>query len=182
MLGKKLLTVACALGILALGACFGPVGEYRPPRPPMNLFTGIQTVRVVITNSSPSHYLDPAVIQRDVVTDFNISGNQTNVHAVIEGDGDSTLTLDVAEEDAHQIKGNAGGKSASWQFHAVGMAKLTNREGQVLWADPNWNVSYTRAYYDIQKWNITPGWSDVVSRNRFNENLADQLFHQIAFQ
>jgi hypothetical protein len=79
MLNKKLLTLACAAGILVCGAC----GMFdRPLPPPMRLFVGIHTVRVVVTNKSATHQIDADGVQQAIIKELNMPSNQTHMRAV----------------------------------------------------------------------------------------------------
>src|ERR1035438_9069294 len=84
MLEKKLLTLACAAGILACGACFLPPlpEHHRPPPLPARLaLAGIQSIRVSVTNTSESHHLDPSDLALAVTKSINELTNETGVSA-----------------------------------------------------------------------------------------------------
>jgi hypothetical protein len=182
MLKRKLLTLACVAGVLICGACGMMFREPAPPKPPMTLFVGIHTVRVVVTNSSATRYLDSGLIQREIVSQLNLPTNQSHLRAVIEGDADGTLSLDVVQEDAQEDGEDANQTGDHWLFHAVAAVKLTNRTGQVLRAESRWNAWHPVVFNEFQQRNFTPGWSDPAIRTEFAVLLARQLAHQIAFQ
>src|ERR1035438_6901552 len=104
MLGKKLLTLACLLGILACGACSGPA--YRPPvvRP----MVGVRTIQVVVANDSESRQLDPARLSAAIVVMLNRrhdgigNGAFQATSAETLGDADAVLDVKILKESAHR--------------------------------------------------------------------------------
>jgi hypothetical protein len=173
MLGKKLLTVAFVLGILACGAC-GLAFRESPP-PPMQLFVGVRTVRVEVSNKTPTHHFDPVALQAAVIRDLNQARKRTALQAVAAGDADSTLTLTVVDEDEYQAdtQGNrvvSGVNPAWWQFRAVMSVQLTAKDGRQLWADPAWKVFCRQSVAQMQRRNLNAGWEDAEFRQAFFSN------------
>src|SRR5271168_4638715 len=104
MLVKKLITLACAVGILACGACFLPPPRMHTPPPtvPPNLL-GINRIRVVASNTSPTQHLDAAQLSLWLAN--QISGQARN--ATITGfsaqqakNEDAVLEVTILNESA----------------------------------------------------------------------------------
>jgi hypothetical protein len=169
MLDKKLLTVACVAGILVCGAC----GMFdREPPPPMTLFVGVHTVRVVVTNTSSTHQIDVDALRQAVVNEFNNPSHQSHMLAVAEGDADCTLSLDIVDEDARESFEDPKKDGAVWQFKALIDTKLTGRDGKQLWAVARRPIESTYGFYHLHGKTITDGWSDRGFRKEFDARVA----------
>jgi hypothetical protein len=169
MLNRKLLTVACVVGILVCGAC----GMFvREPPPPMTLFVGVHTVRVVVTNTSSTHQIDVDALRQAVVNEFNKPSHQSHMVAVAEGDADCTLSLDIVEEDARKSVEDPKLDGASWEFKALTDTKLVGRDGKQLWAETKWPNESSYGFYHLHGRTITNAWSERGFRKEFDAMVA----------
>ena len=137
-LQKKLLTFACAIGILACGACFAPV--YRAPTPPrLQLhidLRGIRMIDVAVTDASDAHHIAAAVLAEEVVKVVNAYARETRVRANIPADGikkDAELQITILGQHAIQLPQTATINQNHWTSQMRVSATLTRRDGQLLW-------------------------------------------------
>ena len=155
---------------------------YREPLPRMTLFVGVHTMRVVVTNTSATHQLDPGGIQQALIRGFNSSTNRTHFTASADGDTDCTLSLNILEEDAREQKAWAGADGADWLFHAVISVKLVNKDGRVLWDKPDWSISHYWVFEHIQQNRITPGWNEPEFLKQFDTDLVSNFVVDILYK
>jgi hypothetical protein len=176
MVKRRLLTIACVTGILAFGAC----GMFdRQPPPPMTLFVGVHTVRVVVTDSSATHQIDVNGLREAVVKELNAPSNQTHFRAVTEGDADCTLTLDIVSEDARAHIQDMQKDGALWNFKALISTTLRRTDGQQLWTKANWPVESTYGFYHLHGREIGNAWIEPGFRKGFNARVSSQLVGEL---
>jgi hypothetical protein len=144
----------------------------REPPPPMTLFVGVHTVRVVVTDTSATHQVDVDALRQAVVNEFNNASHQSHMLAVAEGDADSTLSLDIVEEDARESVDNPKRDGADWEFKALIDTKLAGRDGKQLWSATRWPFDSTYGFYHLHGRTITNGWSDPGFRKEFDARVA----------
>ena len=180
MLKWKLLTAASVLVILLCGAC-GLLFYEPPPKPPMTLFVGVQTVRVEVTNKSTTHRMDTDSLRDALVRAIDAEKGKTRLRATIVGDADCVLILDLLDEDAREVWTDPRQDAEVWQFQAKFYVKLTSKQGQVLWGAP-WYTSEKFEFRKIQEKKITPGWSDASLRNFLSSNWASALVYKLVSQ
>lgn len=160
MLEKKLITLACAAGILACGACFlPPLPEPKPKAPPILLdLHGIARIRVDVTNQSAQRHLDPLVLAKSVASEINLQGKRAHVTAFANdglGDEDGVLKLIVLSESATLEQQLADGNSAEWRFEVISSAVLTTKSGQVVWRETDggyWFSQSLRQESEAEVW------------------------------
>lgn len=147
MLRKKLLTLACVLGILACGACFGPI--YSPPAPPPPPLRtdvhGIHTIRVTVSSPSESHPLDPATLAEAVVDKVNWQAGVTGIHAHVQeeaGNEDALMEVKVISESVHSSESPSPAGTRKWTFDFKLSATLTRQDGEVVWRETNRDYSF----------------------------------------
>jgi hypothetical protein len=134
MIEKKLLTLACAAGILACGACFLPtLPDRQPPPPPARLaLAGIQSIWVSVTNTSESHRLDPRDLAQAVIKSINEQSHETGVSAYEQRDAaDAVLEVTVVSETEKPLPSNNKGVV----FEITISATLTRKEGDLMWRE-----------------------------------------------
>ena len=163
MLRKKLLTVACALGILACGACFlPPLPAPRPTAPPVPIqprWHDIYGVRVVATDVSDAHHVDGENLAMKVANRINWMARDTGIRAVASsqpGSEQAVLELKILKESATQSTFTSTSTQDRWLFSIEASVSLTDRNGQVLWQDPEPAVTYQTRYpwvTSIDRWN-----------------------------
>jgi hypothetical protein len=176
MLGKKLLTLTCAAGILACGACFGPI--YRPPPPPSLDLQGVQSVRVEVTNDSESHHLDPSDLARRVAYNINWQTRNTGVSAHIQmedGPGDAVLRISVLNESVSPSRPPASHKKLSILIRIS--ARLTRKDGQVIWGEA---APYS-IHYNFPHEDPSDVWNDVSLLNFVTYELSSGLVHRMFY-
>jgi hypothetical protein len=150
MLGKKLLTIACVLGILAFGACFGP--DYHPPPRPLAPgldLSGVRSIGVMVTNNSESHHVDTSTLAKVLEEQINEQSRDIKVKAHVEkesGNGDAVLAVVILSENATQnSRPNAIGYQ-TWTFRVKMSVTLTARDGRVIWKGTDEDYSFTEGF------------------------------------
>jgi hypothetical protein len=136
MLEKKLLTLLCALGILACGACFLPPSQGPPPPPLYSGLRGVHTIRVEVANVSESHHVDAAEMAREVAQAINGQQWKSAVSAFVDekkGDADAVLKITIDGETVEQKSPDKSGSSSCCLFHINDSATLVKRTGEVIW-------------------------------------------------
>lgn len=179
MLDKKLLTLACAIGILACGACFlPPLPEHRPPPP---LLQGIRRIRVVVSSSADSPCIDPAALAREIAEGFNLEISGTGVKAYVRDkaeDKDAILYI-----EAPGVNGTPGSAPMAsglymWSFEVVISATLTDPGGHVVWQEKDGSF---RIFHAFPPKDLAELWSDQGYRNwlasAVGERLVKQMLH-----
>ena len=139
MFSKKLLTLACVVGILAFGGCiFIPSGPAPPPAPPRVEFTGIQMIEVAVSNVSESHHLDSTDLAQAVVKEINDHAKYTTMKAEVQkrigAAGDAVLKITVLSETAVPVP---AAKTPHWTFEFKISSTLTTADGKVVWGRTN---------------------------------------------
>lgn len=148
MLEKKLLTLGCAMGILACGACFYPPPGGPPAGPPLpplrprvriNL-DGSRRILVRVTNVSETHHVDPVPVGSWIAESINtqsegdapiaIAGNETTPW-------DAVLQVSIVKESASETatQSPAGTSREAVQLNID--ATLTLPDGTVVWRETN---------------------------------------------
>jgi len=140
MIGKKLVTLACAAGILACGACFlPPLPQHQPPPPAILIdLQGIQSIHVEATNISPSRHLDPDDLAGEAARAINAQSGKAGVSAHAgkeQGDADAVLQITVVNEDVELNPQVTPRGSRGANFYIKDSATLTRRNGVVLWRE-----------------------------------------------
>jgi len=175
MLKKKLLTLACAVGILSFGACFAPIE--RPPiaRP----LAGARMILVTVTNASPSHSLDSAAFASAIVLqlngDYHEGFQRGSIKAVSEappGDADATLNVIILSEGARKYREFLSSAS-SWNISIKVSATLVGRDGRVIWSDGNIALSDR---YPAQSGSSSFNWEAL------NQNMVGMLTFAYQFE
>jgi hypothetical protein len=142
MLAEKLLTLACAVGILACGACFVPDlvdKAHRPPPPPTPLrinLQGIRSLRVIAVNASEPSRIDSATLAKSVAHSLNIQSKSTKAHAhrATPGDNaDATLTISILSAVVEPAS-RSEYRFANWKLSTHLSARLVRRDGQEIWS------------------------------------------------
>lgn len=144
MLGKKLLTIVCALGILASGACFGPIdhGPPRPAPPPLRPMEGVHTIRVTVTNASDTKHFASSRLAQSVIDQINYLSKRRNsgLHAIgSEGakPADAVLAVTILTETPYSVNRVGPIGQADWKVACKASAILTANDGRVILSDPN---------------------------------------------
>lgn len=180
MLKKKLLTLACAVGILACGACFSTWGPPTPPLAPRIKSNGVHSIDVEVTNVSESQHIDSSTLARLVAESVNGYSNDTKVkaHARHEaGTDDTVLKITILDESAARDPSRVlPSDMLPWSIDVSLSATLTQKDGQVLWQEkedhyrvPSWSKA-VETTYPWKDPNVSYSLSfDVIRRMLFAE-------------
>ena len=150
MLKKKLVTLACAVGILACGACFlPPLPEHLPAPPPVQLeLQGVHRIHVVVENASPAHHLDSDKLASWIAVRAKSLGRSKKVTAFggpSAPDQDGELKVTVLSETATPAQNAKKDGSAEWTFQVNVSAELRNTAGVSVWRENAGNAAWTRS-------------------------------------
>lgn len=196
MLEKKLLTLGCALAILACGACFlPPVHEYPPqprPAPPLPIppppaptlkvdLGATRSIRIVAQNASPSHRLDPARLSQWMAWAINNGTAHTGVTAHSTPapiPGEAVLTVTILNENAADSRPPDAPRHQLWPVELDLSATLTRADGVVLQQIKN--ASFTRSFdfpvSDPAVWNQWSGLQHWIAFDVSNHLVYDVLY------
>jgi hypothetical protein len=138
MFEKKMLTLCCAIGILAFGACFlPPLPQRQPPPPPIRSgLRGLSNVEVAVANQSESRHLDAFELALQVAGQINALYGRTGVRAFAGEPGrpaDAVLKIDVLHETATLHPSTNPSSPETWEFEIALNATLTRTNGEILW-------------------------------------------------
>jgi hypothetical protein len=139
MAGKKLLTLACAVGILACGACFLP--PLPPPKPKPGIYLhSIRSIGVSVRNETESHHVNPSLLQQAAVMHINLLTNGIQVNAVGQGpvaSDDAVLEVAIVNERVSEFPPSHPGGCRELEFQISVYATLTRKDGRVMWQETN---------------------------------------------
>jgi hypothetical protein len=152
MLEKKLVTLGCAVGILACGACFlPPLPEHQPPPPPVHLdLQGIRRIRLEVSNASESHHLDPEALAGWIEIRINTQARGAGVKAFSEknpasADADAVLQVTVLSETVAPEQPKATRGDEQWNIQVSLSAVLTKKDGQMVWRESDGDYRFFRS-------------------------------------
>ncbi|HEU5352662.1 MAG TPA: hypothetical protein VFU55_13805 [Terracidiphilus sp.] len=169
MLEKKLLTLACVLAILGIGACFLP-----PPRPPAfplppNM-VGARVLAIDVRDASPTEPFDGAALSNFTADQINQQWSLPQLRVVPEGDpasADATLHITIVSRQA--ICGRPAKHGCLWNLTLAARMELVARDGQRIWLRDEPPTTFTL-------WRITKAtpfsWQEYGVRNAVASNLA----------
>jgi hypothetical protein len=153
MIEKKLVTLGCAVGILACGACFlPPLPERKPPPPPVLLdFKGIQKIRLEVSNASESHHLDPEALAGWIEFRIDSDARRAGVKAFSQknpasANADGVLKVNIVSETAAPQQGGASVAGEDWTFQIRLSAVLTKKDGEVVWSEPDGDYRFSERH------------------------------------
>ncbi|MGC2639381.1 MAG: hypothetical protein WA294_19505 [Acidobacteriaceae bacterium] len=178
MLAKKLLTLACAAGILALGACFlPPPAVHRPPPPRIDLH-GIRRICVTASNKSESHHLNARYLAPSIAAsiDSRVDDRILRASAACESSNDGALQIDILSESAAPQENPASSGSVRWSVAVTLNATLTDREGAVVWRADNFEFRSPAPLPGLDAesmWRTREGQIEYLLANR----LATRFLH-----
>jgi hypothetical protein len=177
MLEKKLVTLACAGGILACGACFlPPLPEHKPPPPPVRLdLQGIRRIRVDVKNQSVSHHLDPLELATRVANEVTAQGRRVGVTAYAGdslGDEDGVLQVVVLSENGTQGKKLSNWNGVEWSFDLNISAVLTKKAGQVVWRESDGDYRFSNNFAQEDEADL---WKEPLLLDRLTGDVGIRL-------
>lgn len=137
MVRTKLITLACAVGILACGACFLPPPP-QPPPPPLRIdLRGSRAIRVEVTNTSATRHVDPDDMSRWIVASINAQRREGIPAARAGGEpaeGDAVLRVSILAESLVS-RPTTQGPSNAVQIQLTIDATLTRPDGAIVWQE-----------------------------------------------
>lgn len=190
MLRKKLLTVACVVGILACGACFLPPGDngpsYPPPPPPSapQLRTelhGVKAIRVVVDDATEAHFLDASQVARAVSAHLLEQASQSHI-SLEKGEtlqpGDALLRIILQSTTAVPHNPVAGNPARVWQFHLIYTATLTDASGKTVWQRKEQPYAHM---YELQVNDPADVWTTPEVQGRFPNAFGSNVVHEMLY-
>jgi len=176
MVEKKLLTLACAAGILACGACYLPPEPYRPPPPRIEL-QGIQSIRVAAANVSELHHIDPSSLAQAVANSVELRARETGVNATAQGSAgpaDAVLAITVLSESA--ILSLSSNKRLSLLINIS--ATLTRQDGVVIWRETDIPYQFS---YNLRSDDSEDVWQSAFLRTWVTNMLGNRLVYRMFY-
>ena len=179
MVKKKLVTLACAIGILACGACFlPPLPEHQPPPPRIELL-GVQDIRVAAANVSELHHIDPSALAKAVANSIELRARETGVNASAQegagAAGDAVLAITVLDESA--TPSPSSNKRLSLLINVS--ATLTRQDGAVIWRETDAAYPFS---YNLTSDHSEDAWQNAFLRtwltNMLGTGLVHRMFHE----
>jgi hypothetical protein len=184
MLSKKLVTLACAAGILACGACFlPPLPVHGPPPPPLRLdLQGIHRIRVEVTDASATHHLDAPQLASWIASQITAQARRAGVTGFAAGqtsDEDAVLTVSILSESANlQSSVSTSDGKQNREIEVSLAAALTRRDGQAVWRESDGSYRASRLLAqepeaDLWKEPVVQGWLIRGVGNRLVYRMLD---------
>lgn len=183
MFSKKLLALACVIGILAFGGCiFIPSGPAPPPTAPRLEFQGIHDIHVSASNTSEAHRVDPSDLAQSVAHSIRGRTSSTGIKAQVEQDAataDADLKITILSETAAPPPDSSSAKNASWTFKFNISATLAKSDGQVVWSETNAAHWYT---LPPSRKDPLDAWSNPALRRSVTSYLGDELVYDMFYK
>jgi len=181
MIGKKFLTLACAAGILATGACFlPPLPEHHPTSPPPLIdLAGIKTIRVEVLNQATVPHLVPSEVAEGVATRLNNRRRETGARAVVQpgtGNEDAVLSITILSESAAEAGTATQAGTRRWSLRSWVSATLTRRDGKVVGQLTNTPYSTPFIFTEPDAADV---WKDPSAHLRFTNMLSNWLVYSL---
>jgi hypothetical protein len=136
MLEKKLVTLGCAVSILACGACFlPPLQGPKPPLPPA--LTSVHLIAVHVEDGTARNLFDPLIMSSATASNFNRLWKEFPVRAEAFDAGipsDATLKITVIRTTASCIPRDKDKQFCSFEFFAS--FTVTGAGGRILQSEP----------------------------------------------
>jgi hypothetical protein len=180
MMGRKVLTLACAAGILACGACFlPPLPAPKPAPPPLVLnLQSIHTIRLEMVNEPGADHLDVAGLATQVA---NLISDQSlhRVKAYVskqDGDGDAVLRILITNENA--TLDATPGSPDQWDFEIGTSATLTRADGTNIWTEKDGEISFLRSFTQPHPADL---WSDPEVHERVRNRLSNKIVYPMLY-
>jgi hypothetical protein len=183
MLREKLLTIACAVGILACGACFLPPIDSppHPTAPPLReALRGIKTIRVVVDDASEAHTLDPSELASCIAGALRSRVWRTHVELEDQETpqaGDAVLHIKLIKVTSTTDPGT-NEMARLWFLEVALSATLIDAHGQTIWQQnhPPYDLRI-----DSQSDNPTAVWKEPQVRAWLSygvsDNVLDKMFY-----
>jgi hypothetical protein len=132
MFEKKLVTLCCAVGILACGACFlPPLPERKTPLPPA--LASVHNIAIHVEDGTAGNLFDPLIMSNATAGNFNRLWNEFAVRAEGFSTGkpsDAALRITVLRKTASCIPGDKGRQFCSIEM--IASFNVTAADGRIL--------------------------------------------------
>lgn len=142
MLDKKLFTLACAVAIMGIGACFLPPEHVPPPQLPPHL-TNIHTFAIQVQDASGHDLIEEAAMSQAVASSFNRLWKDYSVRAKPfqpSSRNDATLKITLTRKSASSSHNDP--VRPQWTFAWSASAVLNAPDGRLLWQEQNLNSQF----------------------------------------
>jgi len=181
MLERKLVTLACAAGILATGACFlPPLPDRKPPAPPIALdLLGVKTIGVSVVDKSSGQHISSSGVASAIELRLATDGRRANLSAFPAEDGkehDALLEVTILSVSAAPGADPAG-SGIVWDLNVNVSAVLTKTGGSVIWHedDPLYHVRHrTRQEPEETMWK-----DDPIVQRQLSQGVANRLVFRL---
>jgi len=130
---KQFLTLGCAVGIIAMGACFRNDTAYRPPPPPLRPMPNIKAIRIVVTNTSKTQHLGASDLALAIAAQLRSNTRFVPITIATPGElaqTDALLKVSIFNEYLANVP------PPEWGCEIEFDATLTTAEGLVIWNRP----------------------------------------------
>jgi hypothetical protein len=183
MHGKRVLTLGCAVAILAFGACFGPPppSPSPPPPPPPPLphlkLPGARRILVTVTNESTSRHVDPAALGRCIAEAVNVrtDGSPRADTGREAKAGNAVLQVSIEKEEALP-EAKRQPEFTTWRFAVTLSATLAGADQTVVWSEPSHVYEeFGRAPHDADPW------TSVEFADRLRIHVCGPLITQMLY-
>ena len=178
MVEKKLLTAACAVGILACGACFlPPPNQPKPQLPPA--LASVHIISIQVEDGTGSNLFDPLMMSKAVASNFNHQWSEYPVRARAlnaGGTGDATLRIVVLRKTDSFTLGKKGRQF--YPLEMVASFTVTAADGRNLASKPEEHMKFG-AWFNgkspPETWNSNPFLHDAAYALAMT--AGDKLLH-----
>lgn len=129
------MTVVCAIGILACGACFLPPPRQTLPPPPRIDLRGSRDISVVVTNVSETHHIDADAFGRWIADAINEDSGPSGPKAHGGGKpnpGEAVLQISIKKESAESRTDTIPPALSVWTLSTTIDAMLLAADGTVV--------------------------------------------------
>jgi hypothetical protein len=185
MLRKKLLTIACVVGILGCGACFLPpvnsTPHYPPPPPIREELRGIKAIRVFVDDASGAHTVDTSEVASCVAGNLDERAGQTHIKnedRKTPRPGDAVLQITLQKVTTTQNPPAQQENERRWSLELTIDATLTGANGETLWEQKSQSYrddGYFQSNDPVKIWKDS-GVSLWLS-GRFSDRLLGAMFY-----
>lgn len=142
MLDKKLFTLACAVAIMGIGACFLPPEHVPPPPLPPHL-ANIHAFAIQVQDASGHDLIEEAAMNQAVASSFNRLWKDYSVRAKPfqpSSRNDATLKITLIRKSATSSHNDPD--RPQWTFAWSASAVLNDSDGRLLWQEQNLNSQF----------------------------------------
>ena len=178
MLAKKLTTIAGAVGILAIGACFQPPPpppQLPPPPLPRRDLKGIRHVFVVVEGAPPSRYLNPQSVADAVAEGMNLRSKNSKVKASAyehAGGANAILKIKILSETAVANQSMQSAGFQNWSIHVAYATSFTSSDGQTLWQEDHFEQTFS---HRLRTDDPADYWKGYAVQSSMMSNLGSDL-------